>query len=133
MHHSWNHPVISKISHEDLHTQLTSTTDAIIRASGKAPAVMRPPYGNTNPRLNEHIQKNEKLEVIIWSLDTLDWQRPAPDKIVKETVARIKPGAVILCHDIHPGTLEAIPVLIDELKKIGYTFKTVSEMIANKK
>lgn len=94
---------------------------------------MRPPYGNTNPKLNEHIVQNENMSVIIWSLDTLDWKRPPSSQIVKETVRRIKPGAVILCHDIHPGTIEAIPILIDELTKLGYVFKTVSEMIANKK
>ncbi len=94
---------------------------------------MRPPYGNTNPKLNQHIAKNENLSVIIWSLDTFDWKRPPPAQIVKETVQRIKPGAVILCHDIHPGTIEAIPVLIDDLKKQGYSFKTVTQMIENQK
>ncbi len=125
--------MMSKISLSDLHMQLASTTDAIYNASGVSPRLMRPPYGNTNPKLNDHIDRNENLTVVIWSLDTLDWKRPAPQKIVEQTVQRIKPGSVILCHDIHPGTIEAIPLLIAELTKQGYNFLTVSGMLKNRK
>lgn len=94
---------------------------------------MRPPYGNTNKKLNQYISDKERLSVIIWSLDTLDWKRPKPEDIVEKVVKNGKGGTVILCHDIHPGTIEAMPALIDKMKSKGYNFVTVSEMIKNKK
>lgn len=127
--HAWNHPVLSKISRQEVSDQLTRTGDAIQSAIEKRPKVMRPPYGNTNRGLNEHIFRQDGLTVIIWSLDTLDWQRPKPVDIVQKTMERIKPGAIILCHDIHPGTIEAIPTLVDNLLAEGYQFRTVSQMI----
>ena len=127
--HAWDHPVLSKISREDVNDQLVRTSEAIQKAIGKSPSVMRPPYGNTNNRLNDFIHKNNNLNVIIWSLDTLDWRRPAPKDIIKGTIDRIKPGTIILCHDIHPGTIEAMPGLIEGLHEKGYTFSTVSELI----
>mmetsp|Transcript_19748 Transcript_19748/g.33565 ORF Transcript_19748/g.33565 Transcript_19748/m.33565 type:complete len:286 (-) Transcript_19748:1342-2199(-) len=128
--HAWNHPVMSKLSRDEVHNQLSRTTVAIEDATGARPAVMRPPYGNTNKKLNEHIFNEENLRVIIWSLDTIDWKRPAPEQIVNRTASLIKSGSVILCHDIHPGTIKAMPVLIDRLIAEGYKFATVSELIA---
>ena len=126
--HAWDHPVLSKIPRDTVHDQLVRTTAAIKKAISTTPKTMRPPYGNTNKGLNEFIFKNEKLQVIMWSLDTLDWKRPPPGEIISKTVQRIKPGAVILCHDIHPGTIEAMPELIDQLKQAGYSFATASQL-----
>lgn len=128
--HAWDHPVLSKIPRETVHDQMVRTTAAIESAIKVIPKVMRPPYGNTNKGLNEYLFRKEGLKVIIWSLDTLDWKRPPSNEIVQKTVQKIKPGAVILCHDIHPGTIAAMPQLVDKLLEAGYTFATVSEMVA---
>jgi peptidoglycan/xylan/chitin deacetylase (PgdA/CDA1 family) len=127
--HVWDHPVISKISREVLHEQIEKTNNAINKAIGNIPLTMRPPYGNTNPKLNDHIKKNEQLSVIQWSYDTNDWKRPTPEELIKKSLKNVKAGDVILCHDIHPGTIEAMPKLIDGLKELGFNFATVSEMI----
>lgn len=128
--HAWDHPVLSKIPRETVTDQLKRTTEAIEKAIQATPKTMRPPYGNTNKGLNEYIFKNEKLQVIMWSLDTLDWKRPPVNEIISKTIQRVKPGAVILCHDIHPGTIAAMPELIDHLKKAGYSFATASQLSA---
>jgi peptidoglycan-N-acetylglucosamine deacetylase len=128
--HVWDHPVLSKIPRDVVHDQIVRTSSAIEKATQVVPKVMRPPYGNTNKGLNEFIFKNEKLRVIMWTLDTLDWQRPAPKDIIKKAVEKSKPGTIILCHDIHPGTIEAMPDLIDGLREAGFAFATSSELIA---
>ena len=126
--HAWNHPVMTKISREELSQQLKSTSEAIFNATGAHPKIMRPPYGNTNPDVNNFIYENEHLNVILWSLDTRDWMRPGKEAVISRAVSGSAQGTVILCHDIHPGTIEAIPSIIDSLHKAGFEFKTVSEM-----
>ena len=64
----------------------------------------------------------------MWSLDTIDWQRPEPATIVKRVVPRINNDAIILMHPTQP-TVEALPVILTELKKEGYEFLTVGEII----
>jgi peptidoglycan/xylan/chitin deacetylase (PgdA/CDA1 family) len=128
--HVWDHPVLSKIPREQVHDQIERTNTAIQSAISTAPKVMRPPYGNTNRGLNDFIFKNEKLKVVLWSYDTNDWKRPAPAEIVSKTVPKMKGGTVILCHDIHPGTIEAMPDLVDKLLAAGFEFATVSELVA---
>jgi peptidoglycan/xylan/chitin deacetylase (PgdA/CDA1 family) len=127
--HVWNHPVLTKISYGDVDRQLSDTSQAVFNATSITTRVMRPPYGNTNNKLNNHISKDQKYPVIIWSLDTNDWKRPGPTEVVKRIMAKVADGSVILCHDIHPGTIEAIPVAIQELQKKGFQLKTISEMI----
>ena len=127
--HVWDHPVMSKLSFKDVHEQLQKTNNAIYKATNITTTIMRPPYGNTNKKLNNYISKNENLTVIMWSLDTRDWTRPIPSNIIKHTIPKIKSGSVVLCHDIHPGTIEAMPILVDNIQKLGYQFITVSEMI----
>jgi peptidoglycan/xylan/chitin deacetylase (PgdA/CDA1 family) len=68
--HTWNHPVTSKITREHLKNQLDRTTKAIRSATEFSPTTYRPPYGNTNAQINEYIDKEEKMKVIMWSVDT---------------------------------------------------------------
>ena len=104
--HVWDHPVLTKITRNDVIDQLSRTNEAIKNTLGIIPKIMRPPYGNTNVKLNEFIQKTGNATVVMWSLDTLDWLRPDPKKIVNFTVRKAKIGDIILCHDIHPSTIE---------------------------
>ena len=73
--------------------------------------------------------KETHLPAILWSLDTLDWKRPSIDDIVNLAVKKVKPGSIVLCHDIHPNTVAAIPLIVQKLSEQGYIFKTVSELI----
>ena len=127
--HAWNHPVLAKISYEDVSQQLQSTNQAIFNATKYIPHLMRPPYGNTNPKLNEYMQRQENLTAIMWSLDTNDWKRPNPNELIRKTLSRVKAGDIILCHDIHPGTINAMPALIDGLHAKGFKLVTVSTML----
>lgn len=104
--HVWNHPVLTKITYDSVYDQLWRTNDAIKSVLSIVPKTMRPPYGNTNAKLNSYIQQKGNMSVIMWSVDTLDWKRPEPKHIVELAVKRVKTGDIILCHDIHPGTIE---------------------------
>jgi hypothetical protein len=68
--HAWDHPVLTKISRDKVLDQLQRTSSAIEGIIRKKPVVMRPPYGNTNGRLNNFIFDHEKLSVVLWSFDT---------------------------------------------------------------
>jgi peptidoglycan/xylan/chitin deacetylase (PgdA/CDA1 family) len=70
------------------------------------------------------------MKVILWSVDPLDWKRPGPQVVEQRILAGTKPGSIILSHDIHPGTIEAMPATLDALLAKGYKFVTVSELLA---
>lgn len=128
--HSWDHKALNKLGDGGLKHELTDTSEAIIRATGKPVTLMRPPYGAINPRLSRAIEKEYGMKVILWSVDPFDWKRPGPQIVSQRILAGAQPGAIILSHDIHPGTIEAMPATFDALLAKGYRFVTVSELLS---
>ena len=128
--HTWSHPTLTAISAERLDKEMTSTTEIIQRVTGRRPTNMRPPYGAVNERVRQAMFKNHGLDVIMWSVDPLDWRRPGAEVVRQRLVDGAKPGGILLAHDIHPGTIEAMPGTIRDLKARGLGFATVSQLLA---
>lgn len=91
---------------------------------GHNPALTRPPYGN----INNTVRDNVDTPMILWSVDTLDWKNKDVDSILAITKEQVHDGAVILMHDIYDTTVDAVSVVIDELRKDGYEFVTIFEL-----
>jgi peptidoglycan/xylan/chitin deacetylase (PgdA/CDA1 family) len=128
--HSWDHKALNKMAEGGLRHELADTSSEITKAIGKPVTLMRPPYGATNPRLNRAIEKEYGMKVILWSVDPFDWKRPGPQVVSQRILKETKPGSIILSHDIHPGTIEAMPSTLDALLAKGYKFVTISELLA---
>jgi peptidoglycan/xylan/chitin deacetylase (PgdA/CDA1 family) len=127
--HSWSHPNLGKMSDESVRRQLQQTDDAIKNATGKRPTLMRPPYGSITAREKRWIHDEFGYDVILWDVDPLDWKRPGPGVVRARILKETRPGSIVLSHDIHPGTIEAMPSTFDELEAKGFKFVTVSELI----
>jgi len=127
--HSWSHPNLGKMSDEGVRRQLQQTDDAIKNATGKQPTLMRPPYGSITAREKHWIHDEFGYDIILWDVDPLDWKRPGPAVVRSRILKETRPGSIVLSHDIHPGTIEAMPSTFDELEAKGFKFVTVSELI----
>jgi peptidoglycan/xylan/chitin deacetylase (PgdA/CDA1 family) len=127
--HSWSHPNFGKMSDESVRRQLRQTDDAIKSATGKRPALMRPPYGSITAREKRWIHDEFGYDIILWDVDPYDWKRPGPAIVRNRILNETRPGSIVLSHDIHPGTIEAMPSTFDALEAKGYKFVTVSELI----
>jgi len=128
--HSWTHPQLSKLSDDRVTSEITKTQDAIKDASGFTPTLLRPPYGAITTRQREWIENKFGLNIILWSVDPFDWKRPGASVITQRILTQVHPGAIILSHDIHKQTVDAMPATLDSLIKKGYRFVTVSQLIA---
>jgi peptidoglycan/xylan/chitin deacetylase (PgdA/CDA1 family) len=131
--HSWTHPQLSKLSDDRVTAEITKTQDAIKDASGYSPTLLRPPYGAITPRQREWIATQFGLNIILWSVDPFDWKRPGASVITQRILSQVRPGAIILSHDIHKQTVDAMPATLDALIAKGYKFVTVSQLIAMNK
>src|SRR5947199_4846144 len=128
--HSWSHPNFAKMSLESVRSQLQRTDDAIKSAIGKSPTLLRPPYGSITEREKRWIHDEFGYDIILWDVDPLDWKRPGPAVVRNRILKETRPGSIVLSHDIHPGTVEAMPSTFDELEAKGFKFVTVSELLA---
>jgi len=127
--HSWSHPNLGKMSQEGVRSQLQRTDDVIKNATGARPTLFRPPYGSITERQKRWIHDEFGYDIILWDVDPLDWKRPGPAVVRNRILKETRPGSIVLSHDIHPGTIEAMPSTFDELQAKGFKFVTVSQLI----
>jgi peptidoglycan-N-acetylglucosamine deacetylase len=128
--HSWSHPNLGKMGDDGVRSQLQKTDDAIKAAAGQRTTLFRPPYGSITARQKQWIYDSFGYRTIIWDVDPFDWKRPGPAVIRDRIVNQSRPGSIILLHDIHPGSIEAVPQTLDQLTAKGFKFATVSELLA---
>ena len=128
--HSWSHPNLGKMSDEGVRRELQKTEDAIKSATGARPTLLRPPYGSISARQKKWIHDEFGYQIILWDVDPLDWKRPGPAVVCNRIIKETRAGSIVLSHDIHPGTIEAMPSTFDQLEAKGFKFVTVSELIA---
>jgi peptidoglycan/xylan/chitin deacetylase (PgdA/CDA1 family) len=128
--HSWSHPNLAKMSDDGVRNQLRKTDDAIRGAIGTGATLLRPPYGNITARQKKWINQEFGYKIILWDVDPLDWKRPGSSVVCNRIVKMSRAGSIILAHDIHPGTIDAMPCVLDQLQAKGLKFVTVSELIA---
>lgn len=127
--HSWSHPNLAKMSEEAVRSQLRRTDGAIKSATGVRPTLLRPPYGSITAREKRWIHDEFEYQIILWDVDPNDWKRPGPAVVRTRILKETRPGSIVLSHDIHPGTIEAMPSTFDALEAKGFKFVTVSELI----
>ncbi|SEF78366.1 Peptidoglycan/xylan/chitin deacetylase, PgdA/CDA1 family [Nonomuraea solani] len=125
--HTWSHPDLTKLSAAGVRSQLARTDRAIRAATGVTPKLVRPPYG----ALNRTVRLQTRRPMVLWSVDTLDWRFRDSARVARKAVTSVRPGSVILFHDIHPSTVQAMPAVLRSLSKRGYTFVTVSQLYRN--
>jgi peptidoglycan/xylan/chitin deacetylase (PgdA/CDA1 family) len=124
--HTWSHPELTRLSATQVSRQLSLTDDAIRRAIGRTPAMVRPPYGAVNSSVSQAIAR----PVILWNRDTLDWKVRNAQRVASTVITQARPGDIILLHDIHPTSVQAVPAILTTLGERGYHFVTVSQLFA---
>lgn len=122
--HSWSHRDLSRATLPKATEELSSTAELIRRITGSAPTSIRPPYGAYRKN-TPHIG----LPFILWDVDTLDWKHRSTSRTTHLALAGAHRGAIILMHDIHPSTAQAVPGIITTLQAKGYTLVTVPELL----
>ena len=127
--HSWSHRQLTKLSIKDMTKEIMNTRAMIYSVTGKDTTIMRPPYGSFNDETRE-VCRDNGVVMINWSLDTLDWKNKDADKVYKTIMKDVKDGDIILCHDLHETTVDAMERVIPDLIAKGYQLVTVSELLA---
>ena len=128
--HSWDHKAFTKGGGSGVASEINQTNAAIENAIGRKPVLVRPPYGATNAAITKRLNEEYGLKVIMWDVDPLDWKVRNSAHVKEEILKATRPGSIVLSHDIHPTTIDAMAETNDALKEKGFKFVTVSELIA---
>ena len=123
--HSWSHKNLTKLNVKQMQAEINRANEAICEAIGKYPTMYRPPYGAIDETVREVIE----LTPVLWNIDTLDWHHKTPAKTVANLKEQAKNDGIILMHDIHQQSADALEDVIIYLKEEGYEFVTTSQLL----
>ena len=122
--HSYDHDIhLSSKGQEDIRND--KTDDAVEKAAGVRPALVRLPGGN----ISNDVKAVVKKPLIFWSIDTEDWRSRDAVKTQNSILSQVKDGDIVLMHALYLSTAQACKTVIPELHARGYQLVTVSELI----
>ncbi|MFC5049395.1 polysaccharide deacetylase family protein [Rubritalea spongiae] len=128
--HTWTHPNLKNLGDSNVRSELDRTRDAIVKACGVQPLTMRPPYGSLSSAQRNWIYRDYGYPTIMWDVDPLDWKKPGSGVVASRLINGTRNGSILLVHDLHAGSVSAMPQTVDTLLRKGYQFVTVSQLIA---
>lgn len=136
--HTYSHKSLIPLSSRKTVSEIKDAEKVIEEVTGIRTTLFRPPRG-VYSKFSRKFLKDERYTIVLWNLSAVDWAELAPSNIVKNVTKKAEPGAIILLHDsgdliTHKGgdrsaTVEALPDIIDNLRKNGYEFVTIEQLI----
>lgn len=127
--HAYTHPDMRMLSRQDARLQISKTEELLRSTLNVNNKWFAPPSGSFN-QATVQIAAEQGLKTVLWTIDTIDWQKPTPDTVLRRVTPKLSPGALILMHPT-ASTRDAIGGIIAAAKSKGYALGTVSETLSS--
>jgi peptidoglycan/xylan/chitin deacetylase (PgdA/CDA1 family) len=125
--HGYKHINYSSLSADETGKEIKKTEEIISGITGHKTSYFAPPSGDFNREVARGTGDiNYKL--IMWSVDTIDWQRPSPYIIVNRVMKKVHNDAIILMHPTDP-TVKALPDMLKQLTEEEYKMVTIDKIL----
>jgi len=128
--HTWHH-WYHFFNRQAAALEIDRTSDLIYKTTGTKTTLFRPPGGILHNGLAAYA-RSKNYTVVMWSADSIDYALPSPPTLVNRVVRQASPGGIVLLHDgggPRKNTVAALPTMISKLKKKGYRFVTIPQLL----
>ncbi len=126
--HSTKHPDMTKLSREQIASELTITDKKIFELTNKKPILFRPPFGAYNDNVIQ-VARELGYYTIQWDIDSLDWKEFGVEPVVDRVVKNVSSGSIVLFHNNAKYIKEYLPIVIERLQSKGFEIVPISELI----
>lgn len=129
--HTYSHVHLERLNDSQVAREIEACDDALEELCEYRPHLFRPPEGAINERI-QNCANHEDYSLILWSIDTRDWECKDENEIVNTVLNSIQPGDIILMHDYigrKSRTPQALKILLPKLIEQGYEPVTVSQLL----
>jgi peptidoglycan-N-acetylglucosamine deacetylase len=129
--HTWSHPRLTELPGWLVWAELLRTQYEASRTLGWKPRLFRPPYELRNKK-TDAVVNSLGLVQVLWSAtagDDLAGKQPTKMAIARNVIRELRPGAIVLLHDIHPWTVEAMPAILKAIKARGLRAVSIPELL----
>ncbi|CFX68051.1 Polysaccharide deacetylase [Syntrophomonas zehnderi OL-4] len=128
--HGYKHCHFNNLTAEAGSGEIKKAEAIIKEITGQKSRFFASPYGEYSPNVVK-AASDINYRLIMWSVDTIDWQRPDPQTIVNRVMKKIHNDAIILMHPTEP-TVKALPDLLKQIKEENYKMVTIDKIIIEK-
>jgi probable sporulation protein (polysaccharide deacetylase family) len=129
--HSYTHPDMKRISAAQTRDQLLKTNEVIEAATGKKSIWFAPPSGSYRDE-TVTIAAEFKMKTVMWTVDTIDWQKPSPNQLINRVISKISNGSMVLMHPTE-STAKSLDTLITRIEEKGLKLGTVSDLMSEER
>lgn len=127
--HTLDHVWLTKMTYEEKKRQIYGNESLLKFLSGQeGNMLLRPPYGD----IDESILEAFAVPVIMWSIDSRDWEIRDVAAIQRNVLSNVEDGDIIIMHDGYTSTISATKQVLKELKSKGFEVVSVSELFRMK-
>ncbi len=126
--HSYNHTYYTRISPEEMLSDMDKCDAVIQELTGVKPILFRAPAGDYNNSVISTVQSSGRY-CIQWDADSVDYKNPSAAKMEERIMSRAQSGSILLFHTGTKNTAAALPSILKRLKDEGYEFCPVGELI----
>lgn len=123
-YHSYNHKNFKRQKLETIVEEFNESNETLKSITGDTFHLIRPPYGS----INEKIKESLDASFILWNVDTEDWRHKNTDYLKDYVLEKVKDGDIILFHDIHKSSVDAIEKILPYFYVERYQVVTVSSL-----
>lgn len=128
--HTWHH-WYGQMSQPIAAQEIDNTAKLIYQTTGIRSFVFRPPGGLLNNGVVDYA-KAQNYVTVMWSIDSMDYHPYSATELVENVTGKAEPGGIVLMHDgggNRTATVKALPEIVAQLKKLGYSFVTVPQLL----
>ena len=128
--HTWDHTRLPGLGARATYAEVSRTQSELVRTTGVRPVLFRPPY-ELMTHTATRVTRGLGLAVVLWSVDSGDSAPGAtPDAVARTVIAHLRPGAIVLMHDLRPASVHALPRILRAIRRLRLRAVTVPELVA---
>jgi peptidoglycan/xylan/chitin deacetylase (PgdA/CDA1 family) len=129
--HTWSHPRLTELPTWLVWAELLRTQYEASRELGWKPRLFRPPYELRNAA-TDNVVRSLGLVQVLWSATAGDdrvGKHPTKKSVARNVIRELRPGAIVLLHDIHPWTVDAMPAILEAIHARGMRAVSIPELL----
>lgn len=128
--HTWTHPVLADLAEADIQDEIDRCRDLLVQLTGSPGVFFRQSSAqHATDQIRQVAGRSGYSTCLSYDIDSTDWTDPGP-RAIRQAVAAATAGSVVSMHFGHPGTVEALPGILDDLSARGLTPVTASTLLA---
>lgn len=129
--HAYSHPNMSQLDDSRARLEISKTKDLLKEKLGVENRWFAPPSGDYNQRTVD-LAAEQGLKTVLWTVDTVDWQKPAASTIIQKIAQKVEPGSLILMHPT-ASSRDALKGMIQVIERKGIKLGTVAETLSSER